>query len=484
MNARFDIIVIGSGFAGLSAAAALAGSGAKVLVLEARPQLGGRATAFVDRETGELVDNGQHVLFGCYRDTLAFLDRVGARGHVRMQPALELVCYDRMRQRSVLRCPRLPAPLHLLAGILKWGPIPWRERLAALGMAGPIAAARRQLQLGGPLQSGGAWPRGRVSVEPAGATVQTWLDHVGQGPTLQEWLWHPLTVAALNQLPEHAAADAFVRILAEMFAPDATAAAVVLPTRPLHQMYAEPAQRYIEARGGEVRLSALARVVSSPGGSGSVVDHVAVRGERFAAAAVIAAVPWFALSNLFAPAPPAALAGTIAAARQMTPMPIVTVNLWYDRPVMAEAFVGLPGRQMQWVFDKRVAFGGDASHLSLVSSGASEIVGRSRAELVALAASEVEASLPMARGVRPVRGTVVREKQATFSLAPGGPPRPGAVTEVGGLYLAGDWTATGLPATIESAVRSGHDAARMAERGDIIKGLARTGRREHHSQER
>jgi hydroxysqualene dehydroxylase len=444
----WDVVVIGGGFAGLSAATAVASRGARVLVLDARPQLGGRATAFRDRHTGELVDNGQHVLFGCYRETLAFLQAIGAGDRVRAQPSLELVCYDRERERSVLRCPRLPAPLHLLAGVLRWHPIPWRDRLNALRLGGTIQSARRQLQTSR-----------TVSVEPHGLTVQQWLEHHHQGSTLQEWLWHPLAVAALNQQPADAAAEAFVRILAEMFAPDPSAAAVVLPVRPLHEMYAEPAREFIVSRGGEVRTSALARVHVS----GGRLVGVDVRGERLTAGTVVAAVPWFGVSTLFGPAPPPELHPALTAVAAMAPMPIVTVNLWYDRSVMQEAFAGLPGRTMQWVFDKRIAFGGSASHLSLVSSGASDIVAKSNDELAALAATEVEASLPGARGVWPVRATVVREKQATFSLAPGQPPRPGTRTDVKGLFLAGDWTDTGLPATIEGAVVSGNRAALAVE---------------------
>ena len=173
----------------------------------------------------------------------------------------------------------------------------------------------------------------------------------------------------------------------------------------------------------------------------------------------ISAVPWFGLRTLFGASAPLELAALFAVAARMEAMPIVTVNLWYDRSIMEEAFVGLPGRTMQWVFDKRIAFGGTASHLSLVSSGATEIVGKGTDELTALAAREVESSLPAARGVWPVRATVVREKQATFSLAPGQPERPGLHTEIGNLCLAGDWTDTGLPATIEGAVVSGHRAA-------------------------
>jgi hydroxysqualene dehydroxylase len=443
VSASFDVIVIGAGVAGLSAAARLADTGARVLVAEARGQLGGRATAFTDRATGELVDNGQHVLFGCYRHTFEFLRLIGASDHVQSQRALELVCYDEAANRSVLRCPPLPAPFHLLAGVLKWRPIPWRDRIAALRVGPAIFGARRQLRRSG-----------AVSVAP-GQTVQDWLTYHGQGRTLQDWLWHPLAVAALNQQPGHAAAAAFVRVLAEMFAPDPTAAAVVLPTRPLHEMYAEPARRFICSRGGEVRTSALARVSVVQGR----IESVDIRGERFSAPYVICAVPWFALRTLFGAAPPPELDPLFNITARMEPMPIVTVNLWYDRQVMTEAFVGLPGRTMQWVFDKRIAFGGTASHLSLVSSGASAIVSQNNDELSALAAREVESSLPGARGVWPVRATVVREKQATFSLAPGQPQRPPVRTAVSGLYLAGDWTDTGLPATIEGAVISGYRAA-------------------------
>jgi zeta-carotene desaturase len=141
-------------------------------------------------------------------------------------------------------------------------------------------------------------------------------------------------------------------------------------------------------------------------------------------------------------------------------MPIVTVNLWYDRAVMDDAFVGLPGRTMQWVFDKRQAFGGATSHLSLVSSAATALDTIGRDEMVALAAREVAEAIPGARGARLVRGTVVRERRATFSLAPGQPPRPSTRTAINGLALAGDWIDTGLPGTIESAVVSGHRAAR------------------------
>jgi len=438
-----DVVIVGGGFAGLSAATALSEAGKRVLLLEARPQLGGRATAFHDRATGELVDNGQHVLFGCYKETFAFLGRIGAEGNVRRQAALRVPYLDRLGRQSVLRCPPLPSPLHLLAAVLDWEALPWRDRLSVLKMVSPLRAARRDLAR-----------TGRVTLE-GDITVSEWLRDQGQTEKLTAWLWEPLAIAALNQPPEEALAGPFVRVLAEMFGADTAAAAIVLPTRPLHLMYAEPARAFIQSRGGEVRTGAPARILADD----DEVAGVEVRGERIAASRVISAIPWFAMRTLFAEPVPRTLASLVAAAGAMESKPIVTVNLWYDRRVMDEPFVGLPGRAMQWVFDKRLAFGGEASHLSLVASGAEALADERATELVSRAAREVQEAFVGAREARLVRGTVIREKHATFSLAAGQPPRPGTRTGVSGLFLAGDWIETGLPGTIESAVISGHMAA-------------------------
>ena len=183
-----------------------------------------------------------------------------------------------------------------------------------------------------------------------------------------------------------------------------------------------------------------------------------MRGEEIHAD-VMVAVPWFSLATLF-DGDQSAVAHLSDNASRMESKPIVTVNLWYDRQVMDDEFVGLPGRAMQWVFDKRRAFGEQASHLSLVSSGAAELVGMESDALVTLAAREVAGAIPGARDAVLRRGTVIREKRATFSLAPGQPARPGVTTPVPNLFLAGDWIETGLPGTIESAALAGHMAAR------------------------
>jgi len=443
---RYDAIVIGAGFAGLSAAVRLTRRGAKVLVLEARSRLGGRATAFHDRETGELVDNGQHVLLGCYTETFAFLQDIDALDHVAIEPSLAVTMIDSLGRRSRLSCPPLPPPLHLLAGVIEWSAMGWKDRFAILRMRTPLKLARRELE-------GSAR---RIAASP-GETVENWLIRNGQTARLREMLWNPLALAALNQPPDQAGAPAFARVLAEMFGRDPKAAAIALPTRPLHLMYAEPARTYLESHGGSVRTGSPAQIRVDGGG----VAAVSSGGDQWRADTVISAVPWHAFGELIA-GDLSPLAKTIEGARATTSSPIVTVNLWFDRPLFDEPFVGLPGRRMQWVFDKRTVFGGDAAHLSLVSSGASPLVTLANQDLIRLAFDEILDAFPAARSCQLLRATVVREPHATFSLAPGQPARPDTVTPVRGLYLAGDWIATGLPATIESAVRSGHRAADAA----------------------
>jgi squalene-associated FAD-dependent desaturase len=441
----FDVIVIGGGCAGFSAATALADRGARVLVLEARPGLGGRATAFTDPGTGERVDNGQHILMGCYRDTLEFLERIGAADRVRWQSGLKVAMIDRHGRESTLALPSLPSPLHFLAGVMAWDALNWSERFSVLKAGSAIHPPE-----------GGHHPGRNGNVE----TVRQWLTRIGQAPRLCELFWEPLALAALNQSIDQAEASSFMRVLERVFGPDPSCAALVMPAVPLDELYAEPSRRWLLDRGCEVRVHAPAKVVID----GDRAVGVRVRDELINAPIVISTVPWYSFRPLFE-TPPPQLSQTLANAAALNSLPIVTVNLWFDDAVMREPLIGLPGRNFQWVFDRRAIVGGDASHLSLISSGAETIVALSNDALVQMALDEIRAALPAARTARFIKGLAVREKRSTFSLAPDAPPRPETRTAIEGFLLAGDWIETGLPATIESAVISGHRASAIAAGG-------------------
>jgi len=438
-----DVVVIGAGVAGLAAAVGLSDAGRRVVVVEQAPRLGGRATAFEDRETGERVDNGQHVLFGCYRETYAFLRRLGTAD---LAPTAARLSLDMAGPEGQfpLSCFPFTPPLHLVAGLVGWRAIGWRDRLAAARLAGLLRAVRRD---------GAEAVAGRVRPE---LTVAGWLAERGQTARLNDWLWHPLAYAALNQPPEVAGARAFVRVLGELFGARPDAAAVGLSVVPLDRLYALPARDAIEHGGGAVLLRAPARVALDEAG---VLRGVRAGDRTIAAPAVVSTVPWHAFDRLWPEGVPAPLAGIAADAAATASSPIVTVNLWLDGPSIEERFVGLVGGPMHWAFNKSAIYGDRTVHLSVVASGAVDLAALDNAEITSRAMAQLTRLLPAARGRRVVRAVVVREHRATFSLAPGSPPRPRTHTPLPGFFLAGDWTDTGLPGTIEGAVLSGRRAA-------------------------
>jgi len=439
----FDVIVVGAGLAGLSAAVRLAAAGARLLVLEARPAAGGRAFSYRDPATGEAVDNGQHLLAGCYRETFGFLRAIGAESLVHVQESLEVTSIDAARFRTTLSCPPLPPPLHLAGGLFEWEAIGWADRFSALAMARPLSIARRQAQ-------------NRTTLQAASAdeTVAQWLARHRQTERLCEMFWNPLALATLNQPADAAAAPVFARVVGQMLGSERRDSALAWPTVPLTELYVTPARAFLEAHGGELRTGAPAHVHIE---AGRIAD-VEVRGEKLETDCVIVAVPWHALTSTLA-GDVTPLGDVPDRSARVKASPIVTVNLWLDRPVLDVPMLGLPGRTMQWVFNKRALTGGQATHLSLVSSGATEIDAMPGPAVVERALDELRDALPAARDAAVTYSSVVRERRATFSLAPGEPARPPTATPIPGLFLAGDWIDTGLPATIEGAVTSGHRAA-------------------------
>jgi zeta-carotene desaturase len=431
-------IVIGGGFAGLSAAVTLADAGVVVHLFEARPTLGGRANAFHDPRTGESIDNGQHILAGCYDGTLAFLQRLDTARCLHRPSTLRVAMIDDTGRRTELVCPALPAPFNLVAGVAAWDALSARDRLALLSIGRAV--------------------RGKRPAAPS-ETVRQWLRRHHQSPRLCHLFWEPLALAALNQSIDEAAAEMFVAVTSRMFGDAPDGATILVPAVPLDDLYVHPACRVLSDAGGAITTQAKPRVVIE----GDRVSGVRVGDAQVPAAVVISAVPWFALRDLFDP-PPMALASVVNNADALGAAPIVTVNVWLDEWRSPDAMLGLPGRTFQWLFDRRRFLSRAQTYVSLVASGADAVCAQDNETIVRTAMDELHAALPETRRATLRHASVVRERRATFSLKPGSPPRPPTSTPVAGLFLAGDWIDTGLPATIESAVISGRRAAAAALR--------------------
>ena len=440
------VAIIGGGFAGLAAGVELAASGVPVTVLEAKPRLGGRAYSFRDEESGEVVDNGQHAMMGCYVETLAFLRRIGAGDKVMRQANLRVEMVDARRGPGVIACAPLPSPLHLLGGVLGYELLSRAERLRALlgGMRLMAMRKRRDPRL-------------------AEATVESVLIDLGQSANARASFWYPVAIATLNESPDRAAAAPFAEVLARAFFGSRADSQFVLPRVGLSDLYTEDARRFIEDRGGRVELKT--QVAELPIEDGRVAAVRLRDGRRIEAGAVISTVPPQALAQ-FLPEPVRAHA-RLNELGEFDLSPIISVHLWFDRPVLASDFVGFVGTTTQFVFNRTKLTaqgnGNGRQFVSAVISAGREIVGQDTSRIAETVVADIKALLPAARPARLLRSVVVKEKHATISTTPEAEQiRPSAETPIRNFFLAGDWIQTGLPATIESAVLSGHRAAALA----------------------
>lgn len=435
-----EVIIIGGGFAGLAAGVALAEAGKHVCLIEQKPHLGGRARSFLDPRTGAVVDNGQHLFMGCYHSTIQFLKTIGTLDRLHFQPRLAVPFMERDGRLSWLDCPDWPSPWHLLVGVLRSGSFTFKQKLEVL-------------RLGNDLRSGGGNSR-PTSAE----SVTAWLGRRGQSEGVQRNFWDLLCIAAMNEDPRIASAQLFERVLRLALLSSPADSRLGIARVGLSDCYTAAATAFIEARGGTVLTGRGVKQLLISDGACRGVEFAG--GDKLDAATVIAAVPWQPFATLL----PGELLRSepfFGAALALRPAPIISINLWFDAPVTDLEFVGLRGTTIQWLFDKSRILGANDHYVSLVLSGAHEHVGRSKEELLALALRELGAMLPAVNKVKLLHSLIIKERFATFSPSPEAEPlRPTARTPIRGLFLAGDWTSTGLPATIEGAVQSGYTAAR------------------------
>jgi squalene-associated FAD-dependent desaturase len=441
------VVIVGGGLAGLAAAAALADRGPEITLLESRPRLGGRASSFLDPATGEPVDNCQHVSMSCCTNLADFCRRVGTSHLFRRVPAVVFLGPDGRLSR--LEAGRLPAPFHLAGSLLRARYLRWADKLrVAYGLA--------RLRLGS--------ARDRPD-EPFAA----WLLRNGQTVRTINLYWATVLVSALNERLEQMDFGHARKVFLDGFLRNRAGYRMEIPLVPLGELYGTRLEAWLRAHRVEVRLTTGVRTLSEAG------DAVLLRsGERIAADFVILAVPFDRVRALL----PDALAARLPTLGQLDAIeasPITGVHLWFDRPVCPLEHAVTVGRLIQWVFNHTAIQGRSAQgivangegqgpnqgqYLQLVISAAYDLLALDKAAILEAVLAELAEIWPAARSARLLRSWVVTEHGATFAVRPGiDALRPAQRTGVPGLFLAGDWTATGWPATMEGAVRSGYRAA-------------------------
>jgi squalene-associated FAD-dependent desaturase len=433
-----SVIVIGAGLAGLSSGVALAEAGFHVKLLEQRPFLGGRASSY-SLPDGEQIDNCQHVTLGCCTNLDDFYARVGALGKIARYGRLVFV--DSAGHRAVMEASALPPPFHLAPSLAFYPSLSWAEKRAIADAM--LAIARRG---------------GRHADGDAACSMLDWLRAHGQSEAAISRFWGVVLVSALNEELARTDARYGLDVFWKAFLCSRSGYIVGIPRVPLSELY-EGCRAAIERRGGEVRCRAAVRGLTEQ--DGKITSVTMDGGRQHSADFYVLAVPHEAALKLL-PEHLTTREPAFRAIRNLQASPITSVHFWFDRDVMAEPFMTLLDRTTQWIFNKShlTQRPGEGRYLQSVISASYGLVERSRQEIINLCLGELQQVLPESRQARLLKATVVKETAATFSPQPGADRwRPSQRTPLSNLLLAGDWTATGWPATMEGAVRSGYLAA-------------------------
>jgi squalene-associated FAD-dependent desaturase len=445
------VAIAGGGLAGLAAGCALAEAGFRVSLFERRSYLGGRASSYQHPGTGEIVDNCQHVLLGCCTNLLDFYRRAGTLDKIRWYEKLTFL--EPGGRASVISPSALPAPLHTAPAFL---------RADCLSLSDKLSISRAMAALA-PSTPG-----------DNGQTFLDWLKRHGQTAQAIERFWKTILVSALNEdLDQISVLDA-AQVVRESFLKSAAAGRMGIPTVPLTELYST-AGDYVRARGGEIQLRAAVESFRAEASGVSVIANGQERKFDY----LVLAVPFNVLGRMLPDSPSAApLAATL---EKFSTSPITGIHLWFDRQISDLDHAVLLDRTIQWMFHKsrliaarsdedQNSVKGGGSYVELVVSCSRSLVEKSKVAIVEMATKEMQEFFPSAREAKLLKSTVIKEVHATYSPRPGiDEQRPKPETAWPRVFLAGDWTATGWPATMEGAVRSGYLSAEALARFAGIK---------------
>ena len=444
------VAIVGGGLAGLAAACALCDAGFRITLFEKRPFLGGRASSWEHPGTGEVVDNCQHVLFRVCTNLMEFYQRIGVANQIRWYDTMTFI--EPCGRTSVMKPSQLPAPLHTAPSFLNF---------KFLNAADKFAIARALV------------PLTLTAQHDTGQSFQHWLDHHGQTKQAIERFWRPILVSALSEELDLISISAAAQVVRESMKSPA-ARQMGVPTVPLTDLY-NAAGDYVRARSGVLHFRCPVETFVADSSQVRVrlrsQEETQERHPEEAFDYLILALPFDNLDRILPEAPESAPIRENLSHFQTAP--ITGIHLWFDRQISDLDHAVLLDRTIQWMFHKsrlqstRAQAGNSTggSYIELVVSSSKTLIDKSRAEIVDLALSEVREFFPAARQANLVKSTVIKELHATYSPRPGiDAHRPTPATDWPRVFLAGDWTATGWPATMEGAVRSGYLAAEALAR--------------------
>ncbi len=437
-NTARTVAVVGGGVAGLAAACTLADAGFQVTVFERRGYLGGRASSYLHPGTGEVIDNCQHVLFGCCTNLVNFYERIGVADRIFWDSRMTLI--EPGGRRSVLSPADVPAPMHGLPSILAAKCFSTVDKLSL------IYAFARLMFIRNP--------------DPQ-VNLADWLRANRQTQGAMDRFWRLVIASALNAELDQISLPYAAKVIRELFLNSAYAGSMGMSTVPLSDLY-QGAQRHLESRGGRIQFQANVEAANWDDALGEWTLQTQQATHSFQR--LILALPFEATAKLLARMPANAAASLLAEqTRRLDHWPICSVHLWYDREITDLNHAVLLDRDIHWMYHKsrwQPQRNLKASYLELVVSASREFAMLPREEALRRATDQLAEFFPQVRKAKLMKSALIKEVRATFGVPPGiDALRPNAISPWPNCFLAGDWTATGWPSTMESAARSGHLAA-------------------------
>ena len=435
------VLIVGGGLAGLATAVGLANRDLQITLLESRPRLGGRASSFTDPVTNELVDNCQHVSMACCTNLADFCERVGIRHLFKRVDRLEFV--DPEGRQSTWSADPLPAPFHLARSFLGSKFLTFSEKLR-IGRA--VAALR-------------------FAKDDDTRSFEEWLLAHGQTPRIVARFWATILVSALNEQLDRMDVGLARKVMLDGFMRNREGHVVEIPAAPLGELYGTNLESWLASHHVNVRLKTGVKKLTFTT-DGECTGAILRNGEQLTADFVVLSVPFDRIQELI-PESVSSRLPALESARKINASPITGIHFWFDREVCPMEHAVVVDRTIQWVFNHtalqgRTSADGKGQYLQLVVSASHNLASLDKDEVKDKALADLAALWPEVREANLVRWWVVTEHGATFSASPGiEKVRPVSETGLEGLILAGDWTATGWPATMEGAVRSGYTAAEL-----------------------
>ncbi|MFA4922643.1 MAG: hydroxysqualene dehydroxylase HpnE [Ignavibacteriaceae bacterium] len=440
-------LIVGGGLAGLSSAVSLAKQNINVHLIEASPKFGGRAYSFVDENSGNEIDNGQHLLLGCYYETIKFIRLIGAENLFHFQKRLEINFVDKNKNEYQLRSKNLPYPFGLLFGLLNYNALTLFDKIKIISLITklPFVNSEKYFDL----------------------SVEAWLREQNQNRNCIKSFWEIIVIGALNSQLKDASAKMFIDILKVIFLNGSEASAMIIPKEGLSKAFVEPAVDFLQVQKNELSLSEKLLEISVD--QNKAVSVVTDKGRLIDFDALILAVPSFALNKIKRKKPipnPSQREGNSDSPLwggrgafggkeggfDLSYSSILTFHLWLKLNKLKKPFYAFLDSRLHWVFNH-------GNYITTVTSSADDLIDKSREELFSIVSTELQKYLNIKReDISDYK--IIKEKRATFipnkeNLM----KRPSVKTKMGNVFLAGDWTNTGLPATIEGAIKSGNTAA-------------------------